>query len=110
MLMSAAATVVSLVHLIESMRAVRIASTARFPVRLLVARMGRRAAILRVSFALTLLACAFLLVGVPDQNMDYPRLINGFTLFLAAAAVAILVFGVVDIRDRRRVTELLQKS
>ena len=109
LLISAAATIVSLIHIVESSRAVRVASaTIRFPIRLFVARIGRRAAILRLLFALTLLACALLLIGVPDQSMDYPQLINGFTLLLCAAAVTILLFGIADIRDRRKVTEHLQ--
>lgn len=111
LLMSAAATIVSLVHLIHAWGAVRLASSiSRGRIRLLVAHIGRRGAILHVLFALTLLAVALLLIGVPDQDMDYPGPINGFTVFLVGGAVLILLFGIADIRDRRKVTELLHDS
>ena len=100
------------VHFVDSVRGYRAASlaTTRSAVRLIVARMGLRATILRFLFALLLLASGVLLVRVPRGAMDYPFAVNLITAMFITAAVLIVLFCLRDLRDRARIAEMLRED
>lgn len=108
---SAAGAILAAAHVLDSWRGLRLASSSTGSlVRKMVARMARRSAILRLLFALVLLACAMLLIRVPDQEVDYPELVIALTAVMDVAAGIIVLFGAADIRDRRRINELLRDA
>lgn len=109
---SLAAIIAGGAHLSGSLRALRAANAASTNgrIRVLVARTGRRASILRLVFGVVLLTCGGVLIKVPNSELDYPELVYVAATFLTTASILIVVFSLKDLDDRGRIGELLREA
>lgn len=96
-------------QLIDAVRS-RATASAGSRIHLLVAQMGVRAGIARCVSSIALLAVGLILLRVPNDEMDYPALIQGASLLFLAMAALLLLFSLRDMRDKRLIVELLRQG
>lgn len=114
-LLEAALAVVSLaalaagaVQLIDALRS-RATASSGSRVHLLVAQMGVRAGAARCISSVALLAVGLILLRVPNDEMDFPGLIQGATVLFLMMAALLLLFSIRDMKDKRQIVDLLKQ-